>query len=83
MGNTASDEKTKGDAASPDEKSKGIAISSDQKPKGIATSPHVQVEHVTTSVGERGAPTGNDNGSEGRKATEIKEVWFAGSHSDV
>ncbi|KAN0091567.1 Uncharacterized alpha/beta hydrolase domain (DUF2235) domain containing protein [Tylopilus felleus] len=66
-----------------DNKSKGIAISSDQKPKGIATSPHVQVEHVTTSVGERGAPTGNDNGSEGRKATEIKEVWFAGSHSDV
>ena len=55
------------------------------KSKYIVTSP--DVEHAATPASERREPTMSDNGTDlsGKKnrTTEIKEVWFAGSHSDV
>ena len=59
------------------------------KSKYIVTSP--DVEHAATSASERRESTVSDKGTNGtdlsggkkNKTTEIKEVWFAGSHSDV
>ncbi|KAF8552015.1 hypothetical protein OG21DRAFT_1444214 [Imleria badia] len=57
----------------------------DGKSKYIVTSP--DVEHAATPAGERRESPVSDNSidlSEGKKmTTDIKEVWFAGCHSDV
>jgi uncharacterized protein (DUF2235 family) len=58
----------------------------DEKSKYIVTSS--DIEHITSPANERRESTVSDVGtdcSEGRKnrTTDIKEVWFAGSHSNV
>ena len=58
--------------------------SDDGESKYIDTPLNVRLPATPTS-GKRGS-TVSDNGSrrsEGNKAPKIKEVWFAGSHSDV
>lgn len=54
--------------------------------KYIVTSP--DVEPTATPASERRQSAASDNGTgfsreKNNKSTEIKEVWFAGSHSDV
>lgn len=53
--------------------------------KYTVTSP--DAEHTATSASERRESVVSENGTgssgEKKKITEIKEVWFAGSHSDV
>ncbi|KAF8134272.1 hypothetical protein EV363DRAFT_1396697 [Boletus edulis] len=55
--------------------------SDDGTSKYVVTSP--DDEHAASSPSERRASTLYTNISEGKKTSDIKEVWFAGSHSDV
>lgn len=56
----------------------------DVKSKYIVTD--LDVEHLATPACEVHSSASSDNStdsSEAKKTAEIKEVWFAGSHSDV
>ncbi|KAF8554222.1 hypothetical protein OG21DRAFT_1115500 [Imleria badia] len=61
------------------------AQTDDGKSKYIVTSS--EVEHAASPTSDRRESTVSDNGTHlsenKKKTTEIKEVWFAGSHSDV